>query len=90
MKNTNNFPFNKSRRITSDELQLAKRAIEKATGSKRRARAGRPPKMPDARHVSISIRLNPIVINNAKKEAEKRHVGYQTLINEILEAKLGH
>ena len=46
-------------------------------------RAGRPPLGEYARHL-IAIRVDPQVLAEVKKEAKRRDVGYQTLINEIL------
>ena len=82
MKNTKNFPFEKSRRITLRESLSAKKAIEKKTGVKRPKR-GRPAKGLD-KYVPISVRLHPKVLSWAKKEAKKRGVGYQTVLNESL------
>lgn len=83
MKKPKQFPFEKSRRITAREVEAYKGAIEDKTGEKRRAR-GRPAKSVDAKFSPISIRLHPIVLAWAKREAEKRGVGYQTIINEVL------
>jgi uncharacterized protein (DUF4415 family) len=44
---------------------------------------GRPPKGA-AKYTPVSIRLDPRVIAWAKKEAKKRGLGYQTVINEVL------
>lgn len=33
---------------------------------------------------AVSIRLHPKVIHWAKDQAKRRHVGYQTMINEVL------
>ena len=82
MKNIKEFPFEKSRRITARETMTAKRAIEKKTGKKRQKR-GRPAKGLK-KYVPTSIRLHPKVLSWAKKEAKKRGVGYQTIINESL------
>ena len=82
MKNTKNFPFEKSRRITLRESLSAKKAIEKKTGVKRPIR-GRPPKGLD-KYVPTSIRLHPKVLSWAKREAKKRGIGYQTVLNESL------
>jgi len=46
-------------------------------------RAGRPPLGEYARQL-IAIRVDPQVLAEVKKEAKRRDVGYQTLINEIL------
>ena len=82
MKNTKNFPFEKSRRITVREATAAKKAIEAKTGVKRQTR-GRPPKGLK-KYVPTSIRLHPKILIWAKKEAKKRGMGYQTIINESL------
>lgn len=46
-------------------------------------RVGRPPLGKYARQL-IAIRVDPQVLAEVKKEATRRDVGYQTLINEIL------
>ena len=86
MKNIKDFPFEKSRRITLRETISAKKAIEKKTGVKRQAR-GRPAKGLK-KYIPTSIRLHPKVLSWAKKEAKKRGVGYQTVINESLIKKI--
>jgi uncharacterized protein (DUF4415 family) len=84
MKKAKSFPFDRARRITAEEVKQHRHAIEEKTGKKRRARRGRPPKAPRARYRPVSIRLHPAVIAWAKREAKKRGVGYQTIINEVL------
>ena len=83
MKNSKNFPFEKARRISAEEVKAGRKAIEDKTGQKRRPR-GRPSKVAEEKFVPTSIRLHPKVIEWAKGEAKKRGVGYQTIINEIL------
>jgi uncharacterized protein (DUF4415 family) len=46
-------------------------------------RVGRPPLGAAARRL-IAIRLDPDVLNRFRKEARRRKVGYQTLINQVL------
>jgi uncharacterized protein (DUF4415 family) len=46
-------------------------------------RVGRPPLGDVARHL-IAIRIDPEVLSRFRKEAKRRKVGYQTLINEVL------
>lgn len=46
-------------------------------------RVGRPPLGDTARRL-IAIRLDPDVLNRFRKEARRRKVGYQTLINQVL------
>lgn len=83
MKKQKEFPFEKARRITDREVESYKKGIEKKLGGKRPSR-GRPPKAGGAKFSPISIRLHPLALAWAKKEAQKRGVGYQTIINEIL------
>jgi len=83
MKNSKNFPFEKARRVSGNEVASARKAIELKTGKKRKAR-GRPAKTDYDKFVPTSIRLHPKVIEWAKKEAKRRGCGYQTIINEIL------
>jgi uncharacterized protein (DUF4415 family) len=83
MKNSKEFPFHKARRLTSGEVEEARKAIEHATGKPRRPR-GRPRKAPSELYSPVSIRLNPRALLWAKQVARKRGVGYQTIINETL------
>jgi uncharacterized protein (DUF4415 family) len=46
-------------------------------------RVGRPPLGDEPRHL-IAIRLDAGVLDQFRKEARRRRVGYQTLINEVL------
>ena len=86
MKSSKDFPFEKARRVSAEEVTSARKAIEAKSGKKRAPR-GRPAKSEDLKFVATSIRLHPQVVAWAKKEAKKRGVGYQTIINEILLAK---
>jgi uncharacterized protein (DUF4415 family) len=45
---------------------------------------GRRPKTETEKYKPISIRLHPMIVEWAKAEAEKRGVGYQSVINETL------
>ncbi|MBP7844387.1 MAG: BrnA antitoxin family protein [Proteobacteria bacterium] len=83
MKSSKDFPFKKSRRISSKEVTSARKAIENKTGKKRKSR-GRPAKSGEDKFVPTSIRLHPKILLWAKREAKKRGCGYQTVINEIL------
>lgn len=82
MARAKDFPFDRARRISEVEVKAARRAIESVTGRKRPSR-GRPPKGAD-KFQPVSIRLHPKVIEWAKREAKRRGVGYQTVINEVL------
>ena len=86
MKKTKTFPFEKARRVTAREIIGARKAIEKKTGVKRPVR-GRPTKGVH-KYVPISIRLHPKILSWAKREAKKRGIGYQTVINESLIKKI--
>lgn len=46
-------------------------------------RVGRPPLGHEPRRL-IAIRVDARVLESFRKEARRRHVGYQTLINEVL------
>lgn len=46
-------------------------------------RVGRPPLGSEPRRL-IAIRVDPRVLEEFRKEARRRKVGYQTLINEVL------
>ena len=46
-------------------------------------RVGRPP-LGDAARRLIAIRVDPEVLDGFRKEAKRRKVGYQTLINRVL------
>ena len=48
-------------------------------------RVGRPPLGDEPRRL-IAIRVDPRVLESFRKEARRRRVGYQTLINEVLAA----
>jgi uncharacterized protein (DUF4415 family) len=46
-------------------------------------RVGRPPLGDEPRRL-IAIRVDPSVLESFRKEARRRQVGYQTLINDVL------
>src|SRR5438105_14793317 len=46
-------------------------------------RVGRPPLGDEPRQL-IAIRVDPTVLEQFRKEARRRRVGYQTLINDVL------
>ncbi len=51
-------------------------------------RVGRPPLGGSARRL-IAIRLDPDVLRSFRREARRRKVGYQTLINRVLADYVG-
>lgn len=83
------YDFSKARRFTAAELAANRKAIEATLGIKLKPRTGRPPKPEDERFVPTMIRLNPKVVAWARKEAKRRGVGYQTVINDTLLASAG-
>jgi hypothetical protein len=87
MSKSREFPFDKARPVTARELALARKAIENKTGVPRSSR-GRPPKDMLDKYLATSIRLHPKAIAWAKREAKKRGIGYQTVINEVLLEKV--
>ena len=88
MKTQENFPFERARRVTAREVELARQAIEERTGVRRPAR-GRPPKAAADCYRATSIRLHPKVLAWARREAKRRKIGYQTVINEVLLERAG-
>lgn len=56
-------------------------ASEEQLGSMRRV--GRPPLGDRARRL-IAIRLDPSVLQQLRKQARRRNMGYQTLVNHVL------
>jgi hypothetical protein len=88
MKSSRDFPFDRARRVTNREVELARAAIERHTGLPRPPR-GRPPKPATEKYRATSIRLHPKAIAWARREARKRKVGYQTIINQVLLEKAG-
>lgn len=83
MSRLKEFPFDRARLMTPHETERYRRGIEKKLGVKRLCR-GRPPKNPAEKYRAVAIRLHPKALQWAKKEAKKRSVGYQTIINELL------
>jgi uncharacterized protein (DUF4415 family) len=85
MKKIKEFPFERARRISPEQVEAFRKAIEAKLGVKRPKRPGpgRPPKTED-KFQPVSIRLHPKALAWAKKEAKRRGVGYQTIINEVL------
>lgn len=77
------FPFERARRVTPEESQKFTEAISEQFGMKLRKR-GRPPKDEDDKYELISLRLHPKILAWAKEEAQKRGIGYETVINEVL------
>lgn len=83
------YDFSKARRITPEEVEANRKAIEALTGKPRPRRPGPAPKPEEERQRPISIRLHPRVLAWAKKEGKRRGIGYQTVINEELLKRAG-
>lgn len=82
-KKVSEFPFESARQITAKEVAAATEAV-KAQFEIEPPKRGRFTKDESERNEPVSIRLHPKVIKWAREEAEKRGVGYQTVINEAL------
>lgn len=83
MRKESEFPFERARRVTPEENQKFRAAISEQFGMKLRKR-GQPVKNDEEKYEPISIRLHPKILAWAKEEAQKRGIGYQTVINEVL------
>jgi uncharacterized protein (DUF4415 family) len=88
MSQETEFPFERARRVTTEESQKFRDAIVDQFGITLRKR-GRPAKDEEEKYEPISIRFHPKILAWAKEEAEKRGVGYQTVINEALLEQIG-
>jgi hypothetical protein len=71
------------RKVTPEEVESSRRAIENTFGIKRLLR-GRPPKHPHLKYRDIHLKIHPAAFAWARAEAHRRGIGYQTLINQIL------
>jgi hypothetical protein len=66
------------------ELKSFKKAIEKKLGVK----LGPPFKKAEEKYIPTYIKLNPKIVKWAKREALKKGIGYQTVINNELLKKV--
>ena len=82
MSQESEFPFDCSRRVTSEEHQKFKAAIEQKLGVKLRDRTAVP--QTDDSYESVVLQLHPRILTWAREEAEKQGVAYQTIINSVL------
>lgn len=82
-KKVTEFPFEEARRITAKEVAAARIAVKEQFDIEP-PKHGIPTKDESERYEPVSIRLHPKVIKWAKEEAQRRGVGYQTVINEAL------
>ena len=72
-----------SARRTRRKIDFSDIPESTATQLKAMRRVGRPPLGAEPRQL-IAIRVDPDVLERFRKEARRRRVGYQTLINEVL------
>jgi uncharacterized protein (DUF4415 family) len=70
-------------RRTRRQIEFSDIPDSSAMQLKAMRRVGRPPLGDEPRQL-IAIRLDPGVLEQFRKEARRRRVGYQTLINEVL------
>ncbi len=82
-KEQDEFPFDRARRVSEEETAEFRKAILGQFDVKLRKR-GRQVLDKSEKYVPISIRLAPVVIEWARKQADLKGVGYQTVINDIL------
>jgi predicted DNA binding CopG/RHH family protein len=82
MSRAKEFDFSKARRVTHQETEMFRQAIENTFGIKR-PRRGRPLKG-HKKYRDIHMKIHPKALRWLKTKAKKRGVGYQTVINEIL------
>jgi uncharacterized protein (DUF4415 family) len=72
-----------SARRTAPEIDYSDIPDSSSDQLKAMRRVGRPPLGDEPRQL-IAIRVDPGVLDQFRKEARRRRVGYQTLINEVL------
>jgi hypothetical protein len=82
MSKVREFNFERARRVTPEETEEYRKAIERKLGIVRPPR-GRPPKGP-LKFRPIQIRIHPKALLWAKLKAKKQGIGYQTVINQTL------
>ncbi len=83
MKKVREFDFSKARKVTPQETEMYRRAIENTFGIER-PRRGRPLHGPKKKYRDVHIKIHPQALKWVKNRAKKRGIGYQTVINEIL------
>jgi uncharacterized protein (DUF4415 family) len=72
-----------SARLTKGKIDFSDIPDSSARQLKAMRRVGRPPLGDEPRQL-IAIRVDSGVLDQFRKEARRRRVGYQTLINEVL------
>lgn len=83
MSKESEFPFERARRVTPEENQKFRQAISEQFGIQFTEQES--PKLDeDENYELISLKLHPKVLAWVKKEAKKREIDCQTVINEVL------
>jgi len=72
------------RRGTPERTEFFRQALENTFKRPFPPRMGRPTKYPEGKLRPIYILLHPSILSWARNEARKRHVGYQSYLNEVL------
>jgi len=72
------------RRATPEETERYRKALENTFHRPFPPRLGRPPKPSHEKYRPVYMKLHPRALAWARAEAKRRHVGYQTVINDIL------
>lgn len=83
MSQKSEFPFERARRVTPEESKKFRNAISNQFQITLRER-NRSTQEEEEQYESVSIRLHPEILAWARAEANKRGIGYQTVINEAL------
>lgn len=81
MKKKNDLDPNKWRHFTPEEKKKYRDAYVNTFG-----KVGRPALADAEKAKTVSMRINPDVLEKVKARAKKEGKGYQTLINEILKS----
>lgn len=79
------FDFKTARRVTPEEHAKFRQAYINTFGKEPPARRGHPFKKPADLYKHVHIRIKPKVLARVRAKAMKKGIGYQTLINQILE-----
>lgn len=83
MNKESEFPFERARRVTSEENQKFRQAISEQFGIQF-TEQNDPKPDEDENDELISLKLHPKVLAWVKQEAKKREIDCQTVINEVL------
>jgi uncharacterized protein (DUF4415 family) len=79
------FDIKSARRVTSAEHARFHQAYVNTFGKEPPVRRGHPFKKPGDLYKHVHMRIKPTVLARVRAKALKKGIGYQTLINQILE-----